>query len=162
MGWLALGGAYWNDDGYVRHIGTTGQSGRSFFRPKTIWFSFLTKPGATKLALEVPLLCRSKILIADRGCARALDADKPLAGFGVAAVATICKLVEGGGELGTALCFDRFLQLLQSRIDEGLDQLGDRNSVIACVIFCRILQAFLDLVDLIGREVPVVALAGTP
>src|ERR1700733_12986287 len=110
---------------------------------------------ATKLALEVPLLCRSKILIADRGCARALNADKRLPGSGMAGVAAVGQLIEGCDKLGVVFRSNRLFKPLYPWIDDGLDHLGDSNPVNGRMKPGGVLQAFLDLVNLIGREVPV-------
>ena len=78
----------------------------------------------------------------------------------VAVVATAGKLVEGDRKFDAALCPNRSFKFLYPRID--LDHLGDRNAVKGWMQPCRVLQAFLDPVNLICSEVPVILLAGKP
>jgi hypothetical protein len=68
----------------------------------------------------------------------------------VAAIATAGKLVEGGAEFSAALCSNRFFKLLDPWIDDGLDHLGDRNAVKVWMQPCGVLQAFLDLINLVS------------
>src|SRR6202021_1569484 len=76
-----------------------------------------------------PLLCGRKILIADRGRVRALDADKRLAGSGMAGVAAVGQLVEGGDKLSVVFRSNRLFKPRYPRIDHGLDHLGDGKPV---------------------------------
>src|SRR5262249_35409416 len=106
------------------------------------------------------LFWRSKVLIAERGLVRALDANKRLAGGRVAAVAALGEAIEGGDELRAVLALDRLFKPLDARIDDGLDHLGNRNPVKRRMKPCRVLKALLDLVDFIGGQGPAVVLAG--
>src|SRR5262249_39762570 len=108
------------------------------------------------------LFWRSKVLIAERRLARALDADKRLAGSGVAAIAALGQCIESGGKLRAALAPDCLLELLDARIDDGLDYPGHGNAVKRRMNPCRVLETFLDLIHLIGGERPIVVLAGKP
>jgi hypothetical protein len=73
----------------------------------------------------------------------------------VAGVAAAGKLVECDRKSVVALCANRFFKLHDPWIDDSLHHLGDRNAVKGWMQASGLLQAFLDLVDLISSEVPV-------
>src|SRR5580704_18137625 len=110
----------------------------------------------------MPLLHRSKALVAEGRLARALNADERLAGAGVTGVAAVGQIVEGGDKLVIVLRSGRLFKPFYPGVNDGLDHVGDSNPVDGRMKPGRVLQAFLDLVDLIGRELPVAALAGKP
>src|SRR5581483_12189411 len=98
-----------------------------------------TRPGMTSFAVRSDfigtasrsrgadralLLRRREILVAQRRRRRALDADEGLVGGGMARVATVGEIVEGGGELRAALRCDRLFELLDAWLDDGLDHGG--------------------------------------
>jgi len=80
----------------------------------------------------------------------------------MAGVAGAGQLVERDGEFGAASGGDRLFQFLDRRIDVGLDHVGDRNAVTGRELPFGVFQALLDLVNFIGREVPVAVLPGKP
>src|SRR6476660_5021941 len=108
------------------------------------------------------LLYRRKILIGQRRLNWTLDADKRLVGCRMASVAAAGKLVESDRKSVVALCANRFFKLRDPRIDDGLHHFGDRNAVKGGMQPSGLLQAFLDLVDLITRKVPVTFPTGKP
>ena len=58
--------------------------------------------------------------------------------------------------------FNHLSEPLFPWIDDGLDHLGDRNPVKGRMQPCCVLEAFLDLVNLIGSQAPVAILTGKP
>jgi len=64
--------------------------------------------------------------------------------------------------MATVNLANRLVKFLDCWTDDGLDHVGDRNAVVARKLPLGVLQTFLDLVNLIGSELPVVHFAGEP
>jgi len=82
--------------------------------------------------------------------------------FGVASVAPRDELVESGREFGAALCIDGLFELVQRSVRMGLDHVCNRKPVVGRKLFGSVFKPFLDLVDFITRQVPVLRLSGEP
>src|SRR4030095_10593630 len=80
----------------------------------------------------------------------------------MAGVAGSSEIVIGGNEPGAVARLDRALDFADGRHDGGFDHLANRDVLILRKVLDHVLEAFLQLVDLIIRQIPVADVAGEP
>src|SRR5208337_5558545 len=91
---------------------------------------------------------------------RALDHDEAVGGRLMARVAACGELVEGGCESGAVARRDRGAELRNVDRFDGADGLGERDSIDGRIELGRVLEAFLELIELVAGELPVAPGAG--
>src|SRR5437764_1190767 len=124
-------------------------------RPERAWRSLAND----KIA---GLLPRRERLIGIRRADRTPDHDEAVAGALVAGIAGGGQLVERCGEFRRALRLDGRLEVASWPRRVVFDHLADRQAVVGREIFDRVVEALLKLVELVGREIPVLLRAGEP
>jgi len=88
--------------------------------------------------------------------------DEGAVGRLVTSVACVCELVERAHELAAIARLDGFFHLGNRRHDGGPDHLADRHLLVDGKVLDHVLKAFLQLVDLVVRHVPVAHVARKP
>src|SRR5262249_48701515 len=126
--------------------------------------SLLTRPAWLRSISAKPasIMFGSERLIGEgRGRWALYHDERAICGL-MAAIAGLRELVEGADELGVIARLDRLLYVLDRAHDRGFDHLADRHVLVDRKVLHHVLEALLDLVDLVIGERPVARLAREP
>src|SRR6266508_2914758 len=105
---------------------------------------------------------RSERLIGKRRARRPLDHDERPVRALMAGVAGGSEIVVGGDEAGAVAPLDRALDFADGRHDGAFDHLTHRHVLILRKVLDHVLEAFLQFVDLVVRQITVADIAGEP